>query len=55
VPEQVVGPTSELPSTSASPPVSETAAHDFAVVPSPKLTPLIWSGWNVSQLGMLNE
>ena len=35
------------------PPKSLTTDHDFAWLPSPKVTPLIWSGWNCSQLGML--
>jgi len=32
--------------TSASPPKSLTADHDFAVLPSPNVTLLICNGWN---------
>src|SRR5215470_3654277 len=53
--EQSVGPTNELPSTSALPPVSETAAHSLAVDPSAKVTDLICSGLNPSQCAWSKE
>jgi hypothetical protein len=39
--EHSVGPTNELPSTSALPPVSETTAQFVGCEPSPKVTDLI--------------
>src|SRR5215475_268489 len=52
---QSVGPTNELPSTSAFPPVSETAAHCCWCEPSPKVASKIRIGWKPAQLSLLNE
>jgi hypothetical protein len=50
-----VGPTNELPSTSAFPPVSETTAQCCGVEPAPNLALKIRSGVKPAQLSKLNE
>src|SRR5215469_6925114 len=52
---QSVGPTNELPSTSALPPVSETTAQFCGCDPSPKVTLRILIGCWPAQLSKLNE
>src|SRR5205809_7548734 len=54
-PEQSVGPTNELPSTSAFPPVSDTVAHCVGCEPSPKVSDLIWIGDVPAHAGPLND
>src|SRR5215469_18797510 len=53
--EQSVGPTNELPSTSALPPVSVIAAQFCGCDPSPKVTLRIRIGVMPAQLSKLNE
>src|SRR5436190_23056059 len=54
-PEQSVGPTNELPSTSAFPPVSDTVAHCVGCEPSPKVSYLIWIGDVPAHAGALKD
>src|SRR5262245_46259645 len=50
-----VGPTNELPSTSAFPPVSDTTAQCCGCEPSPNVAPKILIGLKPAQLSVLND